>query len=126
MKLSDLNPHSYPTDAEQAANLTILLERLQALESEYVKHGGMPFHVNSGLRSVADQQRINPSAMHSKHLTGAAADVSDPDSRLWTFVIDNMPVVEAIGLWMEDKKSTPTWVHFQCQAPKSGHRIFIP
>lgn len=126
MKLSDLNPHNVATNVEIDANLKILLERLQTLETEYVKHGGLPFHVNSGLRSEADQMRINPKAMHSKHLIGAAADISDPSAQLWTFVVDNMPMVEAIGLWMEDKSATPTWVHFQCQSPKSGSRIFKP
>lgn len=127
MKLQDLNPHNVQTDAEIDTNLKILLERLQALEHEYVKQtNNPPFHVNSGLRSLADQARINPKAMHSKHLTGAAADISDPNSQLWTWTIDNMPVVEAIGLWMEDKHYTPTWVHYQIQPPKSSKRIFIP
>ena len=126
MKLSDLNPHNVKTDAEIDTNLKILLERLQTLETEYVKSGGLPFHVNSGLRSLEQQMKINPAAMHSKHLTGAAADIGDSDSKLYTCVIDNMPVVEAIGFWMEDKAHTPTWLHFQTQPPKSGHRWFIP
>lgn len=127
MKLSDLNPHNYQTDPEIDVNLQILLERLQTLEDEYVaKTNNPPFHINSGLRSMQQQMTLNPSAPHSKHLIGAAADVSDPDSRLWTWTIDNLPVVEAIGLWMEDKSATPIWVHYQCQPPRSGNRIFKP
>ncbi len=127
MKLSDLNPHNLPVDAEISTNLSILLERLQTLESEYVKQtNNLPFHVNSGLRSEADQARINPAAMHSKHLIGAAADISDPGSRLYTWVVDNMPIIEAIGFWMEDKAYTSTWLHLQISPPKSGHRWFVP
>lgn len=120
--LAKLNPHNYETNSEQASNLSILCDRLNQLSSAC----GMEFQINSGLRSEADQARINPSAPRSKHLLGAAADVGDIDGKLWQWVLDNLDTVAAVGLWMEDKHYTPTWVHFQSQPCKSGKRIFIP
>lgn len=116
-----LNPHNYPTDSEQHVNLDILLHRLNVLSEAC----NMEFQINSGLRSGADQARINPKAPHSKHLIGAAADVNDPHKLIFSWCMNNMAVVEAIGLWMEDPINTPTWTHFQCQPPKSGSRVFI-
>lgn len=126
MKLSDLNPHNFPTNPEIDTNLGILLARLQDLEAEYCKSGNPPFVINSGLRSDAQQMLLNPHAPHSKHLIGAAADIRDPHKVIWSWIVDNMPVVEAIGLWFESPDYTPTWTHMQICPPKSGNRIFIP
>lgn len=117
-----LNPHGYPTDGEVAANLAILLDRMNEVRSAY----GKPMVVNSGLRSQADQTRINPGAPKSKHLIGAACDISDPDGSLAAWVKANLPKMKEIGLWMEEFSKTQGWVHFQCIPPKSGNRIFIP
>lgn len=119
--LQDLNPHNYDTDSEQKANLGILLERLNQLQDACK----IQFKVNSGLRSQADQMRINPKAPRSKHLIGAAADISDPHKLIWSWIANNMHVAEAIGLWFESPLQTPVWTHMQCQPPKSGSRVFI-
>lgn len=131
LTLKELNPHSFPTDAEIDANLATLLERMNKVRTAYNK----PMTVTSGLRSKADQIRIynqkgitdlKKIPLASKHLIGAACDISDPKGVLAKWVQENMPLMEEIGLWFEDFKSTPTWVHFQIQPPKSGARIFKP
>jgi len=38
----------------------------------------------------------------------------------------NESLMVEIGLWFEDFKATPTWVHAQAVAPKSGKRFFMP
>lgn len=89
-----------------------------------------PMYATSCLRSIKDQQRINPKAMGSSHLYGAAVDIADPDGKLKTFLVKNTVLLTYNGLWMEDPAYTTTkngsWVHLQTYTPKSGRRIFIP
>lgn len=80
--------------------------------------------ITSGLRSVSDQERINPSANTSKHLLGAACDVYDPNRDLQQWCVENEDKLD--GLWMESFHSTPTWVHFQVISPHSGKKWFLP
>lgn len=122
IKLQELNPHSYPTDKEVDNNLKILLERMNKVRTLWNK----PMTVTSGLRSQADQARINPNAPKSNHLLGAACDISDPKKELATWIKANIDEMAKIGLWFEDFDSTPTWVHFQIYPPRSGKRIFKP
>ncbi len=119
---AELNPHSYPVTEEQAKNLEILRIRINKIRDAYA----MPLIVTSGLRSEADQKRINPGAPKSKHLIGAAVDISDPSGSLKAWILRNLSLVEEVGLWFEDFSATPTWVHAQIVPPKSGRRFFSP
>lgn len=119
---SELNPHKYTPTPEQTANLAVLLDRMNQLRALY----GKPMTVTSGLRSPEDQASINPSVPKSKHLTGQACDILDGTGDLKKWVKANVSSLESIGLWCEDFKSTPTWLHCQIVAPKSGNRFFIP
>jgi hypothetical protein len=118
----ELNPHGYETTDEIQANLADLLIKINKIRLAY----GKPMTVTSGLRSTADQTRINPSAPKSKHLSGQAIDIYDPSGEIKVWIKDNEKFIEEIGFWFEDFSSTPTWVHFQTVAPKSGKRFFIP
>lgn len=118
----ELNPHGYPETGDIKSNLDVLLFRINKIRIAY----GVPMVVTSGLRSQADQKRINPKAPKSNHLLGAACDISDPDGKLKEWVKANVKLLEETGLWMEDFLSTPTWCHFQIYPPKSGNRFFIP
>lgn len=118
----ELNPKGYKPDAEQAKNLATLLERMNVIRKVY----GKPMVVTSGLRSDADQARINPGAPRSNHLKGAACDILDASGDLQKWVKANVSVLETVGLWCEDFGSTSNWCHFQIYPPKSGKRFFIP
>jgi uncharacterized protein YcbK (DUF882 family) len=118
----ELNPHGYTPDEETAGNLDKLLTIMNKVRAAYNK----PMVVTSGLRSEADQKRINPKAPKSNHIRGLACDVSDPHGELWAWCMLNMKLMEDLGIYFEDKNSTPTWVHFQIVPPKSGKRIFKP
>lgn len=120
--VDELNTHNCEITPEIEANLEDLIVRMSKLREAY----GKPMTVNSGLRSAADQARINPKAPHSKHMTGEAVDIGDRDSTLKVWVAMNEKLLEEIGLWCEDFGSTPGWVHFQSVPPKSGKRFFIP
>lgn len=119
---NELNPHAYATTPEIDQNLAVLLERMNQVRSAW----GHPMIVTSGLRSQSDQQRINPAAPQSKHLLGAACDISDPAGALARWVQDRLQLMADVGLWCEDFRSTPGWVHFQILPPKSGRRVFLP
>lgn len=120
--MDELNPRKYPTTDELKQNLEDLLYKLNQIRVIY----GKPMIITSGLRSAEDQQRINPKASKSRHLTGQAVDIADPKGELWKWLMDHMALVESLGLYLEDKSATPTWVHIQSVGPKSGKRIFLP
>ena len=85
-----------------------------------------PMRATSCLRSIKDQQRINPSAMGSSHLYGCAVDIADADGKLKAWCVANKNKLVECGLWMEDPEATKSWCHLSSQMPKSGNRIFKP
>jgi hypothetical protein len=103
-------------------NLKELLEKMNKIRTLWAK----PMTVTSGLRSSTDQQRINPSAPKSKHLLGLACDISDTDGSLMIWILNNLLLMQNVGLYFEDFRYTPNWIHFQAVPPTSGKRIFIP
>lgn len=128
--IEDLNPHGYEMTDSVKKNLGILSERLLELQDAYIDAGGSAFIITSGLRSEADQAALRAQgktrAVHSKHLSGWAADIYDPKKKLQKFLKENPAVLERIGIWCEDFGSTPNWVHCQATPPGSGKRFFIP
>lgn len=120
--LDELNPKGYELTSEQQTNLFKLHIAINKVRSAY----GKPMRVTSGVRSMADQLRINPKAPKSKHLLGLACDISDKDSKLWNWCMVNLDLLEDAGLYLEAKSATPMWVHFQAAPPRSGKRVFLP
>jgi len=121
-----------PTD--HLINVHSTLIKLNKLRDAY----GKPLRVTSGYRSMAkhlaiyaakgitDQSKI---PMQSNHLKGLAADVvpiEDDIKHLQDWILDNVKLMEEIGLWFEDFSATPTWCHIQVVPPKSGKRFFVP
>lgn len=131
IKESEINPKGYDLTDEQAANLAILLERINKVRAAY----GKPMSVSSGVRSMADHLRIykekgitdqSKIPMKSRHLLGAAVDIRDPDLKLAEWVKANEKVLEEAELWCESLDATKGWVHFQIFPPASGKRFFNP
>jgi uncharacterized protein YcbK (DUF882 family) len=124
--ISELNPKNYKTNPAIDRNLQTLFMRLNELQDAF----GSTFHITSGLRSDAQQAELiaagKTTAIHSKHLAGAAADILDADGKLAEWCKLNLDVLARIGFWCEDFGHTHGWVHFQIMAPGSGKRVFIP
>lgn len=121
ISLQELNPHQYPTTPEIDQNLQTLLTRVNTIRSAW----GKPMTVTSGLRSQADQARINPKATKSKHLIGAAVDIFDSDLSLTAWLKENNSErLVTAELWAEEGNAN--WVHFQIFPPGSGNRWFLP
>jgi len=119
---------------EHQDNLIMLKDKLNQFRSAY----GKPLLVTSGYRSlekhlaiyaakgITDQSKI---PMKSNHLFGLAADlvpIEDDIRHLHDWVWDNIKLMEELNLYFEALSYTPTWLHVQCVAPKSGNRFFIP
>jgi hypothetical protein len=107
-------------DVVTLRNLDDLCRKVNALGYE------PSMYSSSCLRSIKDQQRINPKAMGSSHLYGAAVDIADPTGALAKWLVANKSKLIECGLWMEDPASTKGWCHLQIYAPKSMTRIFKP
>ena len=107
----------------------VTLRNLEDLCRKLNKLGFVPpRNATSCLRSLADQKRINPSALGSSHLYGAAVDIGDSDGKLKTWLqteTGNRALINC-GLWAEDYKCTDGWVHLQLYAPLSFNRVFKP
>lgn len=122
ISMEELNPHNRFVTAEQRKNLVKLCQALIEIQNEY----GEELYVNSGFRTEIDQMRLNPTHPNSAHCAGLAADIRDVDRKLWDWCTENIKFVAEQGLYLEDKVYTPSWIHFQLRAPKSGLRIFQP
>lgn len=102
------------------------LDKLLIVLNKIQEKAGRNFHVNSGWRPAAINAAISGAAVHSNHTKGLAADISDPTGSIMYWVLDNLEFMKELGVFMEDFRWTPTWVHFQIVPVHSGHRIFIP
>lgn len=124
ISLKELNPHNYPTTPEIDKNLDILLTRLNRVRIAY----GKPLTITSGLRSIDQQKSLieagKSTATHSKHLIGAAADISDTNGVFYDWCKANEKLLESIGLWCEERMGA--WQHLQMLPPASGHHWFFP
>lgn len=117
-------------DKDVQENLNQLFLKVNIVRKEY----GKPMIVTSGLRTkkhhleIYARKGIYPPKvpMKSNHLFGRAVDFADADGKLKKWVLENIALMEEIGLWMEDFSATKTWVHFQINPPKSGNRFFKP
>lgn len=129
----ELNPKGYTLTPEQEANQRRLFTAMNVVREKY----GQPMIITSGVRSIEDQTRIDAKRMGpsgkpakprlgSAHIKGAACDVWDRDGELWKWCMDNLELLTQLGLYLEDKTCTPSWVHFQIVPPRSGNRIFLP
>lgn len=124
--IQELNPHNFKTSAIIDKNLMNLFIRLNELQCAW----GKDIVLTSGLRNSDLQQKLidegRTHATHSAHLSGCAADISDPSGYLATWIMERLSLMEKIGLWVEDPHYTPTWLHVQIYAPLSMKRVFIP
>lgn len=113
------------------ANAAILIERVNRLlelvlavrpDLEVAREP----KVNSGWRPPAYNATIHNAAIRSKHMTGEAIDLADPDGELDELLLDNIGLLQGAQLWCEHPLSTKGWCHLQCVPPKSGNRCFYP
>ena len=115
----------YPAawNAEIEGNAVDLLDRVNALLISF----GEDRKVNSGWRPPEVNASTPNAAPKSKHMTGHAVDLADPEGDLDEWCADNDGErLVAHGLWMEHPAATKGWCHLQSLPPKSGKRVFYP
>lgn len=85
-------------------------------------------HVSSGWRPPSVNGATPGAAPNSKHMTGQAIDIYDPDESLdnWLVSMEGQAALKEIGLWMEHPSATKGWSHIQSLPPKSRNRVFFP
>ena len=116
--------HAEELTNEIMANAQVTVERVNDLLQ---RANRSDIHeVRSGWRPQGINDVTANSAAHSRHLTGQAVDLPDTDRNLATWCVDNLDDLEAVGLWMEDPRWTPTWVHLQIVPPRSEKTVYIP
>jgi hypothetical protein len=119
----------YPNDltpaiVEAAAEL---LRRTNLLLAEAERQGvEVTWHVNSGWRPPAINASTPNAAPRSKHMTGHAIDVGDPEGGLDEWLLQNKHLLGELDLAMEHPAATKGWCHLQFPPPSSGNRIFYP
>lgn len=118
-------------------NATELLVRVNAL---LVEVGLADPVVNSGWRTDSYNKLVPGAAPKSRHITGEAIDIADPDGWLDQLLHDDLEhtsfvlgsdepvksILERHGLYMEHPLATKGWCHLQSAPPRSQKRIFFP
>lgn len=84
--------------------------------------------VSSGWRPPEVNSATPRAAVKSKHMTGQAIDLYDPDGDLdeWLLTGEGQAAMTALGLWHEHPSATKGWAHVQTIPPRSGRRTFYP
>lgn len=126
--------HANSLTADIRRNAGLLLLLVNELLSEAAAEGVQPgidaqthCAVASGWRPPGINAKTANAAKNSKHLSGDAIDIRDVRGRaLAQWCLRNLDVLERLGLWMEDPRWTPTWVHLQRVPPGSGRRVYRP
>lgn len=116
-----LNDPGYTQEIKDNAGK--LLDKVNAFLHEL---GIKEAKVNSGWRSPTINAGIPNAAKSSNHLKALAIDLSDKNGELRKLMLDNLEMAKKYGIYFEDMRWTPTWVHMQIVAPMSGKRIYVP
>jgi hypothetical protein len=82
--------------------------------------------ISSGWRPMAVNARVPGAAPRSKHMSGQAVDLYDPEGDLDDWCMAHQDRLAAAGLWLEHPSATKSWCHLQSLPPKSGNRVFYP
>lgn len=125
----------YPSEftTEIKANAEKIVEKVNSLLA-VMEAEGVPLEVHpqtlslvsSGWRPPQINQQVKNAAVRSKHMTGQAVDLYDPEGALDFFCLEGQASLAIIGLWMEHPVATKGWAHLQSVAPRSGSRVFYP
>lgn len=107
-------------DIRRAAAITV------ARANELCELAGVEAMLRSGWRPAGFNEVVPGAAAKSTHITAEAVDIADDDGALRGWCMLHTDAMEAIGLWMEDGRTTPTWLHIQTRPPASGKRVYIP
>lgn len=113
-------PAEWTMDVESNAQETV--KQVNALLYAF----GEPRAVNSGWRPAAINRATPGAAQFSRHMTAQACDLRDPYGDLDEWCLDNLDILQTLGLYLEHPAATKGWCHVQTVPPRSGKRVFYP
>lgn len=116
-------------NAEHTVRMTnALFAVLNAQEVEVEAHPVNKSPVSSGWRPPQINGQVKGAAVRSKHMTGQAIDLYDPDGLIDEYLMSEagQRTLIALELWLEHPSATKNWAHIQTVPPKSGRRVFYP
>jgi len=123
--------HDFTPEIKANAEKTVLLTNalLAVLETEKIPleaHPNTLSIVSSGWRPPQINSQVKGAAVRSKHMTGEAIDLYDPDGLIDEYLLTHPEPMIALGLYLEHPSATKGWAHVQIIPPKSGNRVFYP
>lgn len=128
-----LYPDEYTVGVRTCAEETVkkVNSLLAVMEAEGVKLEANPRTgsiISSGWRPPQINGQVKGAAIRSKHMTGQACDLYDPEGDIDTFLSSDagIRVLTSLGLFLEHPAATKGWSHVQVVPPRSGNRIFYP
>lgn len=132
-----LGSHAQSASAELndgiIVNANLLLNRVNGLLAILARHGVVPENnpktgnpVSSGWRPPSYNAKVAGAALKSKHMTGHAIDLYDPEGELDEYLNHNTHLLKEHKLHMEHPSATKGWCHLQSLPPRSGNLIFYP
>ena len=126
-------PLALTPDIERNAYRTVdlankLLVQAQTYGVTVDLHPANKSPVSSGWRPPEVNAATPNAAARSKHMTGQAIDIYDPDGDLdgWLMTGEGQAALTALGLWHEHPSATKGCAHVQTVPPRSGNRTFYP
>lgn len=117
--------HIEPPSDEVKANADILIDKVNQLLAE-CPADVQPDGMNSGWRPASYNAKVPGAAVKSKHITGQAVDLGDPDGALDDYLLHRQGLLSKYGLHMEHPLATKGWCHLQSVPPRSGNYVFFP
>jgi hypothetical protein len=116
-------------NAEKTVKLVNSL--LAVMEAEGMQFEAHPVNqslVSSGWRPPQINRQVKGAAPKSKHMTGEAVDLYDPEGDIDNFLMSGQGqrVLASLGLYIEHPSATKSWSHIQIVSPRSGNRVFYP
>lgn len=95
--------------------------------NKFLANYNSPLIVSSGFRPAKLNNSTYGAASKSNHIICLACDIQDMGSfPLMNYVLKNLQLAKDLGIYFEDFRATPSWVHMQIISPNSGKRIFKP
>ena len=120
-----------PITQEMSDNLDRLIDALNPIRHAW----GKPLRLSSGYRPSSINSSVG-GAKASAHMMCQAVDIKDKDGKFAEWAMNNLDILEANGVYLEDVRYTyiindkgervDGWVHLDIRGPKSGNRVFIP
>lgn len=123
---------THPDDLspEIVRNATHLLRRVNTMlalvQMVIEPHPVTRTPISSGWRPPSVNANTPNAAPRSKHMTGDAVDIYDPDGELDDWCMEHLDILAECGLWLEHPSATKGWCHLQQVPPRSGKRVFYP